>query len=408
LSIEIRTVPPAELRAWIAAVETAFGEEAHDDRWSDLQRIIDPERVLGAYDGDRIVGGGADFGFKLTVPGGRQLPAAGVTAVGVLPTHRRRGILNQLMRRQLDDVRRRGDQLAILWASEASIYQRYGYGLGSLNASIEIDRERSAFRDSRPPSGAIRLVGRDEAADLMPPVYDAVRATTPGFYERSATWWDVEILSDYEWARRGAGRKYFAVHERDGRPTGHAIYRIRSEWGDVGSKSELRVIEALAVDPAATRDVWRYLFDIDLIARITAHPAPVDHPLLLLLAEPRRLRLRVGDGLWLRILDVPAALAGRGYGADGQLVLEVTDALLPELGGRWRLDVAGGSGEVSASGDPADVALDTTDLAAVYLGAFSFADLVAAGRGRARDAASVARADLLFATERQPWCPEIF
>jgi predicted acetyltransferase len=408
MSIEVRTISQADLRAWIDAVETAFGEETRDDRFADWQRIIDPERVLGAYEGERIVGGGADFAFRLTVPGGRQLPAAGVTAVGVLPTHRRRGILNQMMRRQLEDVRRRGEPLAILWASEGSIYQRYGYGLASLNASFEIDRDRSQFRDTHAASGTVRLVGRDEAARLLPPVYDAVRAVTPGFYERSEDWWDVEILSDYEWARRGASRKFYAVHERDGRATGYAIYRIRSEWGDVGSKSVLRVIEAFAVDPAATRDVWRYLFDVDLIAQITAHPAPVDHPLLLMLAEPRRLRLRLGDGLWLRILDVPAALSGRGYAADGQLVIQVEDALLPELSGTWRLGVEKGTAEVAATDGPPDLVLDTTDLAAVYLGAFTFAELAAAGRGHEPTAGARERADAMFATERRPWCPEIF
>ena len=408
MAIDIRQVPEAELRGWVDIIETAFGEEMREERWLEYRRVLVAERTLGAYDGERIVGGAADYLFRLTIPGGAQLAAAGVTSVGVLPTHRRRGILNQLMRRQLAEIRGRGEPLAILTASEGSIYQRYGYGLATLNASIDIERERAVMRSPLPVRGNVRLVDATEAARTFPPVYDVLRRATPGFFDRDATWWEVHPLSDSEHQRRGRSRKFYALYERDGAVRGYALYRIKQEWGDVGSRSALQVQEVMALDPLAGEELWRYLFGVDLIERIQSSLGPPDHPLMLTLAEPRRLRLRLGDGLWLRLLDVPAALAARGYGADGQLVLDVTDELLPDVGGRWRLAVEDGLVSVEASDQAPDLALDITDLGAVYLGGFSFAQLALAGRTQELTPAAHSIADRLFGTYVRPWCPEIF
>jgi predicted acetyltransferase len=168
------------------------------------------------------------------------------------------------------------------------------------------------------------------------------------------------------------------------------------------------VIEWVALDAAATQDVWRYLFSVDLIAKITHGPGPIDHPLLLMLAEPRRLAMRVGDGLWLRIVDVPGALAARSYNAGGDLVIEIVDEVMPEVAGRWRLAIRNGRADVSVSQEPADLRVDITDLGAVYLGGFTFAWLAAAGRGTELTSGAVARADRLFTTDRKPWSPHVF
>lgn len=408
MAIEVRPIKKSELRPWLDAVETSFGGEVQEERFTDFRRIVETDRVLGAYDGKRLVGGGAAFSFRLTVPGARQLAAAGVTAVGVMPTHRRQGMLRQLMSRQLADVRARGEPMAILWASEGSIYQRYGYGLASLNGRFEIERDRANFRQPLTPEGTVALVTRDEAKKAFPPIYNGVCRETPGFYERTPDWWDADILADYESDRRGASRKWFALHERGGVPAGYAMYRIQSDWGEVGTNSALQVLEVMAVDPVAEREIWRYLFGHDLIARIRNRLGPVPHPLLLNLAEPRRLALKIADGLWLRIVDIPAALAGRGYAADGSVVLEVVDDLFPEVGGRFRLTSSAGNGTVERTTDPVDIELDVTDLAAVYLGGFGFGDLARAARTAERRTGARALADAMFATATPPWCPEIF
>jgi predicted acetyltransferase len=407
MSVEIRTIPADQLRTWLDAVNVAFGEHTSEDQWALDQRVLEPARVLGAYDGETLVGGAAAFSLQLTVPGARLVPTAGVTAVGVLPTHRRQGILRQLMARQLADIRQAGEPLAVLWASEGSIYQRFGYGLGTLTSAIDVERVRAAFRAPIPPQGSMRMVSRDEARRLLPGPFDAVRQATPGFFARGDAWWDV-FLADPQQHRGGAGEKFFAVHERDGRPVGYVIYRIKQEWGDPGSANELIVLELIGVDALACQQLWRYVFGVDLVARVSARRGPAGHPLLLLLAEPRRARLRIGDGLWLRIVDVPAALAARAYEHDGSLVLEVTDEFLPDAAGRWRLTVGDGQATVEPTDSRADLRLDVADLGAVYLGAFDFAELARAGRTHELSPGAWARADDIFATPLRPWCPEIF
>ena len=408
MTIEIRDIADGQFRDWLLAVNTAFGEDVHEDSVERFRRVLDPLRALGAFDGQAIVGGAAAFSFSLTVPGARQLPAAGVTAVGVMPTHRRQGVLRSMMARQLADARARGEPLAVLWASEGPIYQRFGYGLASLNAPFDIERANTGFRQLGDWTGRLRLVEAAEAGTLMPPVYDAVAAGGPGFFVRNERWWSELILADPERWRRGASRKFFVVHERDGRPTGYAIYRIKSEWGEHGSRSELRVQEALAVDPAAERDLWRYLFGVDLIHRVVLHHGPIDQPLLLQLEHPDRLGLRARDGVWVRILDVSAALAGRGYADDGTLALEVRDGFMPEVAGRWRLTVDGGRARVEPTAEPAELAMEVNDLGSVFLGGFSFAELARAGRVDELVPGARRRADRLFGSPLKPWCPYIF
>jgi predicted acetyltransferase len=408
MAVEVRTIDKDDLRAWLDAVWTSFGEDLNDDTIERDKRVLEPERILGAYDGDRIVGGGAAFSYQMTVPGGAKMPVAGVTAVGVMPTHRRQGVLRQLMLRQLADVKAAGEPAAILFASEGGIYQRFGYGLASLMTSIDIERERAAFRTAADWSGSVRLIDAAEAARAYPPVHDAVGDVTPGFYVRSPVWWETQILADPQQWRNGASHKFYLLHEREGRPTGYAMYRIKSDWGEVGTKSQLRVTEWMAVDPAATRDVWRYLFGVDLIARIVAGQGPLDHPLPLMLAEPRRLGMRVGDGLWLRIVDVPEALSARSFRSDGDLVLEVVDSVMPQVGGRWRMSVRQGRAEITPTDQPTDLRVDITDLGAVFLGGFSFAQLARAGRGVELVAGATECADRIFATDRAPWCPHVF
>lgn len=406
--LRVDSITDDQYRPWLESIFTAFGEDLQDVDVEHMRAVLDNRRCLAAFDGERIVGGAAAYAFSLTVPGARQLPAAGVTLVGVMPTHRRRGILRQMMARQLSDSRAAGDALAILWASEGVIYQRFGYGLASLNGAINIERSKAVFRRPQPPSGEVRLIDSAEAGRLYPQVYAAVAAQVPGFYARDDSWWQHMVLPDPPHWRRGAGRKHFVVHERDGRPTGYAVYRIKEEWGDRGPKSELRVQDVQAVDPAAERDVWQYLFGVDLIGTITRGLGPPDSPLLLQLEQPGLLGLRIGDGLWLRLLDVPAALAGRGYAQDGQVVLEVSDEFMPDVGGRFRLAVKDGTGRAERTSAEAELALEANDLASVYLGGLTFAQLARAGRTRELRTGAGARADRMLASPVQPWCPQVF
>jgi len=407
VAIEIRKPGPDELRRLLETGVKAFSEELRADELERDTRVLEHERTFAAYDGDSMVGTAADFGLTLTVPGG-ELPAAGVTLVGVLPSHRRRGILNQLMRVQHDEIVSRGEPLAILWASEAPIYGRYGYGIATVGASIEADRDRIRFRDDPLPQGEVRLVDEQEAAAALPPLYDRIRKRTPGMIARTEAWWTNYRLPDPEHHRHGAGPRYFAVLRLDGQDEGYARYRVKDDWRDGLPQSTLRVIEALATTPVATRELWRFLFGVDLVAKVESWSLAADHPLFLFVTEPRRLRVRLGDALWLRILDVERALTGRSYAAYAGVSFELTDRFRPENTGVWRLEAADGGARVTRGEGSGEVRLDIADLASTYLGAFTFGQLAQSGRVEELAEGALARADALFRTSTAPWCPEVF
>ena len=396
-----------EPREFFEAGGLAFSERPRDEEIANWEKAFEPDRAIAAYDGGRVVGTAGIFSFELTIPGG-VLPAAGVTFVGVQPTHRRQGILRRMMRLQLDAIHQRGEPLAILWASEGSIYQRFGYGLGSLRMGINLERERGRFRLPHMPAGTVRFLELDDAKRLIPPVHDAIRPLRPGFFDRSPAFWDSEFFADPEHWRRGASAAFHVVHEVAGAVDGYARYRIRDDWDTSGSKSAVVVVELMATNPSAHLDLWRFLIDIDLMARIETWNLAIDDPLLLNLAEPRRLRADIGDALWTRIVDIAPALAGRRYAADGRVVFEVADEFCEWNDGVWELSVENGVPIVQPTSDAADLACDITDIGAVYLGAFGFRQLADAGRVRELDPGAIARADALFRTERPPWCPKVF
>jgi predicted acetyltransferase len=404
MAIEIGTCATVEeMRKGISPIFHFFGQhEPSDESIDRFGRVMRPERVHTASEDGTVVGGAAAFAFELTVPGGR-VPAAGVTVVGVLPTHRRRGILRSLMRAQLDDVRERGEPVAYLWASEASIYGRFGYGIASLAGEVDIRRPYSAFAAPAEPYGRARLVSHEEALELFPVVYDAVAAGTPGMFARSREWWDARVLADAEWRRAGGGEMVRVVLEANGEPDAYALYRLHVAFEGGVSTGKTSVIEALARSPEGTRAIWRYLLDVDWMDRVTGSLLTPDHPLLLLVAEPRRLNLTVGDALWVRLVDVRAALAGRTFAAGDAVVLDVADEFCPWNAGRYRVGET-----VERTDDPADLGVDVTALGSVYLGGFTFAQLARALRVEELRPGGIERADTLFRTDRLPWCPEIF
>jgi predicted acetyltransferase len=402
VAIEIRNPPEDELRAAMAAAQVAFAEAPrNDDEYGRHSRMLELERFYAAYDGGTPVGTAADFGFHLTVPGG-ELATGGVTWVAVMPSHRRKGILRQLMRRELDDLHERGEPLAVLWASEAAIYGRFGYGIAAPTVQMDADRSRFALRDDPGPRGVARIVDAGEAVEACMRVYEAVRPTVPGFVARTREWWETYRLADPEYWRRGASPKYIAVIDVDGEPAAYAIYRIKEDWVDGFSRSQVKLVETLAATPAGERELWRFVFGIDLIAQVQGRLDPAS-PLFLMVVDPRSLQLRVSEGLWLRLVDVEAALAGRSFASDDEVVIEVRDDFCAWNAGRWRI-----GGTVARTDDDADLELDVADLASAYLGGFSFSRLAAAERVRELKDGGVARADALFRTERPPYCPEDF
>ena len=406
MAFRVRTVRDlGELRAATGAIGHYFGWVPTEEDIERFAQMLPLERMHAAVDDGAIVAGAGVLPFELTVPGG-PVRCAGVTVVGVLPSHRRRGLLSRMMGAQLADVRERGEPIAALWASEETIYGRYGYGLASAQLMLKADREAAAIRRELPSrEGRLRLLDGDEALRVLPPLYEKVRRRTVGFLSRTPAWWEHRILADQPERRRGAGPLNRALFELDGRPAGYALYRIGQEGTGADWTKVVRVLEAFGVDSRATRELWRFLLEIDWTQRLEVWMLPVDHPLLLLTTRLNSLNAVVQDGLWLRLVEVGSALAARAYRADGRVTVEVThDPVFADNVGTWTID----GGDVRRSRRSADVRLPVDSLAAAYLGGFSFADLVRSGRAEESRRGGAARADALFGTDARPWCPENF
>jgi len=385
----------------VGAIGQYFNPPPSEEWLEALVATLPHERMHAAFEDEQIVGGAGAFPFELSVPGG-SLPCAGVTAVGVQPTHRRRGVLRAMMHAQLRDVHERGEPIAALWASEETIYGRFGYGIASWAGELKVPHEWDAFVETLELAATTRFVTPEEARELLPPIYDAVRRERPGMPSRSEAWWDDRQLRMPE-DEKSAPRR-FVVLELGGEPQAYAIYRTHFSFEGGLPASRLVVREAFGATPEATAAIWRFVFDVDWMSVVEVELAPLDHPLFLLLALPRRARYQMHDGLWVRLVDLPAALAGREYGEGGPLVLEVRDAICDWNEGRWKLE----DGVCGRTDAEPDLALDISALGSAYLGAVSFGQLHQALRVEELREGALRRADAVFAWRPLPWCPEIF
>jgi len=382
------------------------------------------DRSLAAFDGDTPVGTAGAYTFQLTVPGSAALPAAGVTWVSVLPSHRRRGVLSSLMRRQLADIRGRGEPVAVLWASESVIYSRFGYGRAMWHADFTLYRGEGTLARTAPAAGTagsdgglrLRLVDPVAAVPELAKVYDAVLPSRPGFIARIESWWQRTVYDPAD-RRQGTSPLHCVLAEDDGGPRGYALYSAVNRWDSDTSlpDSTLNVREMVAADAAASAALAADLLSRDLTTEFRLRGRPVDDPLLYQLADPRRARPRLKDALWVRIIDVPGALARRRYSAPADVVLEVRDDLLTANAGRWRLtttDSAEDGGGLSATCVPSssapDVLLDVTQLGAAYLGGTTLGALAGAGLVTEGRPGAVRQLSTALSWDPAPWCPVNF
>jgi predicted acetyltransferase len=378
-----------------------FGGPLNEERTDRFSKILPFERMHAAFEEGEIVGGAGAFPFELSVPGG-VLPCGGVSVVGVYPTHRRRGVLRAMMDAQLRDIHGRDEPMAALWASEETIYGRFGYGLAAWSGEIRLQRVWNEYAVPLERRGQARFVTPEEAAMLFPPVWDALMRERPGVFNRSKAWWELRRLRIPD--EEKANPKRLVALELDGSVQAYAIYRFHHSFEDGAAAGRLEVSEAIGTSPQATAEIWRFLLDIDWYATLECSLLPVDHALFTLLATPRRARYRMIDSLWMRLVDVGAALSGRAYANDGAIVFDVRDAVCPWNEGRWKLE----GGTAARTNAAADLALDASALGSAYLGAVSFAQLRDGLRLDELSDGAVERADAIFAWRPLPWCPEIF
>jgi predicted acetyltransferase len=399
---EVRpTADQAEFGDALYGIGQYFGGPPTEEQLERFTQVLPLDRMHAAYENGETVGGAGAFPFDLSVPGG-TLPCGGVTIVGVYPTHRRRGVLREMMNAQLHDIHERGEPLAALWASQETIYGRFGYGIASWCGEVDIPREWGAFAQPLERRGRVRFVTPEEAETLFPPVWERLMQQRTGVFRRTDAWWKLRRLRVPD--EEKTNPKRLVALELDGETQGYAIFKSQMGFDNGVSSSKLDVFEAIATTPQANAELWRFLLDIDWQATIHASLLPPDHPLFLLLANPRRARYRMIDALWVRVVDVEAALSGRAYAGDGAVVLDVRDAVCPWNEGRWQVTAS----VTSRTDAEADVALDVSALGSVYLGGVSFAELREAGRLEELADGAVVRADALFGWRPLPWCPEIF
>ena len=396
--MQLRPATREEFDDFSRAAMSAFHREYTDSDRERYKHIDEPERSLAWFDDGRIVATTMAFTRRIAVPGGGEVPCAGVTAVAVVPTHRRRGLLTAMMRRQHEEIREAGEPVAALWASEGTIYGRFGYGVGSARAQL-VARRPAARLAAPPPAGEPLSAGpAGDHVEAMRAVHERVRLERPGMIARPGPWWQ-DRLFDPE-SNRGGAQPLRAVVANDG----YALYSVRPEFDDDGPAGEVKIRELVAATPEARAVLWAFLLDQDLTRTITWELAPVDEPLWLMVSDSRAVRRTLGEGLWVRLVDVAGALSTRSYAVDVDVVLEVSDAFCPWNEGRYRL-----SGGVCERTDAsADLALDVSALGAAYLGGTTLRELAAAGRVRELRSGAVARASAAFRGDVAPWCPEMF
>ncbi|MDX1659837.1 MAG: GNAT family N-acetyltransferase [Nitriliruptorales bacterium] len=401
--LEIRPVTEDEYVEWGRTVERAFGEDPSEERLGRFRPLYDDlSRTMAAFAGDRIVGTNADFAFDMSVPGGDPVPCAGVTAVSVATDWRRRGVLRRMMREQLVRVHEEHQEpFAALYASESPIYGRFGYGTAAPHIHYKIGRhhaELAVDADVR----SVRLIDAPTALEVYPVLYDAARSTRGGMMSRSETWWRGVLEHDDPEDRDGWSPRSLALTP----DRGYAFYRTKSDWDMQGAKGKLRVEQLVATDPETAAALWQFLFGVDLVGEIVAWMRPVDDPLPSLLNYRGRLQENRREGLWLRLVDVGAALVTRRYDAPGQLTLEVRDSFCDWNQGKWSLEVDDdGQAACERSDRQPDLELGVDALAGLFLGGLAPHQLADAGRIDERRDGALSAARRMFATDHAPWNP---
>jgi predicted acetyltransferase len=399
--MDTRATTDQDLDLFITTLHTAFGrfpDTPAEDGSGVFWAAMEMDRGLFAVAADgRPVGTAATYSFELTLPGAVAVPAGGVTNVGVLPTHRRQGALTALMRHQLTALRARGESLAVLLASEATIYGRFGYGPATYEQRMTVRRDQAAFAEPRgttATTGSVEVLRRADCGQLLEDVYDRYRRAQPGALSRPPRWWAM-----------GAGHppiapapRYVAVHrDSDGVPDGYASYTL-------GEASTLAVDEIIAPTDNAFTALTRFLLGHDLVTEVLLRHLPTDNSLRWQLTDFRAgVITEDTDWLWVRLLDIPRALTARGWFTDGEIVLDVDDPFLGEHS-RYLLTVRDGKAECVPTDREPDLSMDVRDLGSVYLGGTEPSKLVRAGHIQAHHAGAGALADELFRGERAPHC----
>jgi predicted acetyltransferase len=410
--VEVRPITENELGTWVHAMDSCFLMPTPEGAVDYCREFYSPGRSLGAFSGPRCVGTFRNLDLEITVPGGTFVPAEGITNVGVVPDHRRRGVLTRMMRAGLDDAVRRGRSLAGLIASEYRIYGRFGFGPATRATGYDIDVRRAGrVRLLDGDQCRVEPVSPDEVRRRGPELHERFRRTCAGARARDQKRWRILTGALRNPYRKGTVPSAVLCRDADGTPAGLALYHMRADWSASDPDYAMTVTDLFAAHPRAAAALWRHLLGLEWVNRVTAESVAPDDPLPLLVDNPRACVLRPGSGfddLWLRVLDVPRALEARSYDAPGRLVLDVADRLGYAAGTFAVEAAADGTASVTRTGEPADLALDVSVLGTLYLGDQTVTQLAAAGWLTEQRPGAAHRADLMLRTAFRPWCPDGF
>jgi predicted acetyltransferase len=410
LAAQLRPATAEEWPAFLQALSAAFGETPTEPYLDSPPPVAEMDRSLALWDGDRVAVTAGIYSRSLTVPGA-VVPCAGITWITVAPTHRRRGLLTAVMRRQLTELHeQQREPVAALWAAEFPIYGRFGYAPATFRGDLTGRTERLRLRpDVDLGAGRVDLVDSKTYQAAATAVHEQVRRVVPGNLDRDERWWD-RLLRDEKEHRHGATERRYLLHtEPDGTVTGYAAYRVKSGWTDSAEPDgTLTVEDVRATSTSAYAALWRLLLSVDLVRTVKAPLLSPDDPIRHLVTDARALRVSQLDGLWVRLVDVDRALAARRYPAPIDLVIEVRDQFCPWNAGRWRVSGHPAGGYCGRTDLDPDLVLGIEELSAAYLGGVSLGALHAAGRVTELSPGAVALASTAFSWPVTPWCPDEF
>ena len=391
---------------YFGTVLRGFHDDYNPELWRPHQAVFEPERNFGFSVDGRWVSTCGAYTEQMTVPGG-TVPIAAVTLVTVHPSYRRRGLLRQMMTHQLEGIAARGvEPVALLWASEAAIYGRFGYGETLSRLRLSGDTRALTFFPGLQFVGSVGEVERDEFLPVAKRLRESWLADRPGALERSDAWWEIRLYDPDQW-RKGASAYRFVLHFDDnGEPDGYAQFRVKGEGPDGYGEVDVHSVDA-ATGPAYA-SLWRFLLGLDLVRSFSWHDAPMDEPLRLLVTDPRAIKAELTDGTYARLVDVPAALMARRYAAEIDVAIEVTDPMLAQNDRTFRLQGGPDGAEVKPSRRRPDVSMNVRELGAIYLGGVSPASLRQAGLVTEQTSGSVRRVAAAFAWDRLPYCNDYF
>lgn len=400
--MDLRIITDDEVSAFREVLLTTFGTDVEADPGGDdrFRALVGKNQAWGAFDQGTLVATAATFDHTIGLPGGTTLPIAGLTMVTVRPTHRRRGLLRKLLDLHFADARDRGYAASGLWASEAGIYGRFGYGIAAHNDVVQIERAGELTVAAGRELDDVQWIDEAQARLMLPAIYERATAMRPGALRRSEAWWRERRFLEVPLMRGGASRRRHVIARRGDSLVGYLVFRQRGGFTDGIASGKAEINELIAIDTRAEATLWRLALGMDLYPTVSWWNAPIDDSLPWLVGDSRRIKRQRVDNLWLRIDDVAAALGARRYAADGVIRFAIDEAC-------WELAVVDGRGRCTPTTQTPDLRLDRPSLGALYLGGTSATQLARAELVRGEPSA-IATTDRLFASAIAPWCPEIF